>query len=58
MVDGKVFGADCYSCARCLRVCPEEAISYGSVLGSPSRNGKELAEVPDQASQPVGVSQR
>jgi formate hydrogenlyase subunit 6/NADH:ubiquinone oxidoreductase subunit I len=24
--------ADCYSCARCLNVCPEEAIDYGSVF--------------------------
>jgi polyferredoxin len=42
MVDGKMFGADCYSCARCLRVCPEEAIAYGSVFRSPSGNGKKL----------------
>jgi len=27
-VDGKTFAADCYSCARCLKVCPREAIAY------------------------------
>jgi polyferredoxin len=57
MVDGKVFGADCYSCARCLRVCPEEAISYGSVLVSPSRNGRELVQLLDKTAQPVGVAE-
>jgi ferredoxin len=31
-VAGKTFGADCYSCARCLNVCPEEAIAYRSVF--------------------------
>ena len=29
LVDGKIFAADCYSCARCLSVCPDEAIYYG-----------------------------
>jgi ferredoxin len=32
LVDGKTFAADCYSCARCLNVCPEEAIGYRSVF--------------------------
>ena len=31
-VDGKLFGADCYSCARCLNVCSQDAISYGPSL--------------------------
>jgi ferredoxin len=57
MVDGKVFGADCYSCARCLSLCPEEAISYGSVFAGPSGNGKELVEVSVEATQPVNVSE-
>ncbi len=26
--EGRRFGADCYSCARCLRVCPHDAIGY------------------------------
>jgi hypothetical protein len=40
-----------------VRVCPEEAISYGSVFGSASRNGKELVEASVEAPQPVGVSE-
>jgi ferredoxin len=35
-VEGKTFGADCYSCARCLNVCPEEAITYTCVVGNRS----------------------
>jgi ferredoxin len=35
LVAGKIFAADCYSCARCLNVCPEDAIVYGSVLRKP-----------------------
>ncbi len=31
-VKGGLFGADCYSCARCLNVCPEDAIAYRCVL--------------------------
>jgi polyferredoxin len=55
MVDGRVFGADCYSCARCLRVCPEEAISYGSVFAGPSGNNRDGAAVPLETPQPVGA---
>jgi polyferredoxin len=55
LVDGKVFAADCYSCARCLRVCPQEAIAYRSVFGRASRNGKDHAELRDQPSQPVDL---
>jgi polyferredoxin len=36
-VDGKYFGADCYSCARCLNVCPQDAITYGPILRRKSR---------------------
>jgi polyferredoxin len=54
-VERKMFGADCYSCARCLNVCPEEAIAYGSVFAGPFLNGKELVEVPIEAPQPVGA---
>ncbi|MHC4639507.1 MAG: hypothetical protein ACYTBV_18725 [Planctomycetota bacterium] len=28
----KLFGADCFSCARCLNVCPQDAIRYDSVF--------------------------
>lgn len=28
-VAGKFFTADCYSCARCLNVCQQDAITYG-----------------------------
>jgi len=31
-VEGRLFAADCYSCARCLTVCPHEAITYGPIL--------------------------
>ena len=31
-VKGGLFGADCYSCARCLNVCPDDAIAYRCVL--------------------------
>ena len=31
-----MFRADCYSCARCLNVCPSDAISYGLVFGQSS----------------------
>ncbi len=49
-VEGKVFAADCFSCARCLNVCPEDAIAYTSVLGSfPNPAGGDI-ETPDAAS--------
>jgi ferredoxin len=28
IVAGRLFAADCYSCARCLTVCPHDAIGY------------------------------
>jgi len=34
-VAGKVFPADCFSCARCLNVCAEDAIHYGLVGKKP-----------------------
>jgi polyferredoxin len=34
IVAGKLLAADCYSCARCLTVCPSDAISYGNVFSS------------------------
>ena len=43
MVEGKTFAADCYSCARCLRVCPEEAISYKPIFAS----SDDKANTPD-----------
>lgn len=39
-VEGGLLGADCYSCARCLNVCPEDAIAYRGILGNPSRNAR------------------
>jgi ferredoxin len=33
----KLFAADCFSCARCLNVCPQDAIRYGSVFSKTSR---------------------
>lgn len=36
-----MFAADCFSCARCLRVCARDAISYGPVINVfPSNNGE------------------
>lgn len=35
-VEGRLLQADCYSCARCLNVCPSEAISYCCVFGARS----------------------
>ena len=35
-VSDKLFGADCFSCARCLNVCPQDAIRYGSVFSKTS----------------------
>jgi ferredoxin len=35
LIECRRFGADCYSCARCLRACPHDAISYcGPVAAS------------------------
>ena len=31
-MEKRVFPADCFSCARCLNVCPVDAIKYGSVF--------------------------
>jgi len=38
-IEGKVFGADCYSCARCLNVCLRDAIAYRCAIGKPSQHG-------------------
>lgn len=32
-VEGRLFAADCYSCARCLKVCPQNAIAYRCAIG-------------------------
>ena len=46
IVDGKRFAADCYSCARCLRVCPDDALRYGFVLSSTDgKQAKPLVEI-------------
>lgn len=44
LVDGKFFAADCYSCARCLNVCPEEAIAHRSVLSKTGKGEEKPAE--------------
>ena len=54
MVEGKRFGADCYSCARCLRVCPDGAIAYRSVWSSSTNLDEGDAEGRDQ-SRPVSA---
>ena len=41
LVEGRVFRADCYSCARCLNVCPKQALRYGLAFGD-SAPGKEV----------------
>lgn len=43
-VTGESFGADCYSCARCLNVCPREAIAYRSIFAKPSWDQSEDAD--------------
>ena len=55
LVEGKRFGADCYSCARCLRVCPDGAIAYRSVWSSSTNQDQRDGEVQDLASQSVRV---
>jgi ferredoxin len=52
IVEGRFFGADCYSCARCLRVCPDDALRYGSVL-SRRRAQTDLVQLGEEE---VGVS--
>jgi formate hydrogenlyase subunit 6/NADH:ubiquinone oxidoreductase subunit I len=32
LVGGKKMPADCFSCGRCLNVCPVDAIQYKSVF--------------------------
>ena len=32
MMEKRLFPADCFSCARCLNVCPVDAIKYGSIF--------------------------
>jgi polyferredoxin len=53
IVEGKWFGADCCSCARCLRVCPDQAIEYRSVWAGAKINDDSNAEAKDDESQPV-----
>ena len=52
MVDGKLFAADCYSCARCLRVCPDEAIGYSF---GPSRHQSSGDKHVRRAGEPAGL---
>jgi polyferredoxin len=55
IVEGKRFGADCYSCARCLRVCPDQAIEYRSVWSSSKSDESKAVETQEEVSQPVSV---
>ena len=48
-VAGTLFGADCYSCARCLNVCPQEAIAYRWVLGGSAPGNAAAAPGPEKA---------
>ncbi|MBN1573038.1 MAG: 4Fe-4S binding protein [Deltaproteobacteria bacterium] len=42
-VYGKKVVPDCFSCARCLNVCPEGALDYGCALLKPKAGGKKKA---------------
>jgi ferredoxin len=53
LVAGKRFAADCYSCARCLRVCPDGAIDYQSVWSSSASREESGVEVPEESPEPV-----
>jgi Pyruvate/2-oxoacid:ferredoxin oxidoreductase delta subunit len=55
MVEGKRFGADCYSCARCLRVCPDGAIDYRSVWSSSTSTNESDVEMREHDSKPVSA---
>jgi len=52
LVEQKTFGADCYSCARCLNVCPHDAIAYRWAFGSSSPRQDEAPT--HDAAEPVG----
>jgi ferredoxin len=44
IVQGKMFAADCYSCARCLNVCPTDALTYDLAVHPPkNRHGQSVA---------------
>ena len=45
---GKALPADCFSCMRCLRVCPADAIHYRPAWGpaSPARPETETSDAP------------
>jgi Pyruvate/2-oxoacid:ferredoxin oxidoreductase delta subunit len=43
-VAGKPFGADCYSCARCLNVCPQDAIAYRWIFGRQAQQAEDPPE--------------
>ncbi|MBN1851253.1 MAG: 4Fe-4S binding protein [Pirellulales bacterium] len=45
-VAGKFLAADCYSCARCLNVCPHEAISYRFLQISQLQSDMEISQAP------------
>jgi len=45
-VAGRWVQADCYSCTRCLNVCPTEAIAYRCILGGPSGGEGDVEDQP------------
>ncbi len=46
IVEGRFVRADCYSCARCLSVCPDDALRYGFVLAKVQHSDRDtLVEI-------------
>jgi len=43
-LEGWAFPADCFSCARCLRVCPADAIDYGPLWRRSKRDQRMRAK--------------
>ena len=46
-VAGRLLAADCYSCARCLNVCPHDAISYSVVFAGRPQGENASAQALD-----------
>jgi len=51
LVKRVAFPADCFSCARCLSVCPTDAIHYESVFSRTDRPVEETLRNPESDSQ-------
>ena len=55
-VDGRLFIADCTSCARCLNVCPDDLIRYGFAFAPSARAeepGRENPVLPAASRLPI-----